>query len=36
MLPPPHQQVKDELQRFMEDVAPAFEGAHRVRAAAAQ
>jgi len=24
----PHQQVKDEMQRFMEDVAPAFEGAH--------
>ena len=24
----PHQQVKDELQRFMEEVAPAFEGSH--------
>ena len=32
----PHQQVKDELQRFMEEVAPAFEGKHRVRAVAAQ
>lgn len=29
----PHQQVKDEMQRFMEEVAPAFEGAHN-RAAA--
>jgi hypothetical protein len=24
----PHQQVKDELQRFMEEVAPAFDGSH--------
>ena len=31
-----HQQVKDELQRFMEQVAPAFEGKHLGRAAAAQ
>jgi len=26
----PHGQVKDEMQRFMEEVAPAFEGAHKV------
>jgi hypothetical protein len=25
----PHVQVKDEMQRFMEEVAPAFEGAHK-------
>jgi alkanesulfonate monooxygenase SsuD/methylene tetrahydromethanopterin reductase-like flavin-dependent oxidoreductase (luciferase family) len=25
----PHAQVKDEMQRFMEEVAPAFEGAHK-------
>ena len=25
----PHQQVKDEMQRFMEEVAPSFEGSHR-------
>jgi alkanesulfonate monooxygenase SsuD/methylene tetrahydromethanopterin reductase-like flavin-dependent oxidoreductase (luciferase family) len=29
----PHQQVKDEMERFMREVAPAFEGAHRQRAA---
>jgi alkanesulfonate monooxygenase SsuD/methylene tetrahydromethanopterin reductase-like flavin-dependent oxidoreductase (luciferase family) len=29
----PHSQVKDEMARFMEEVAPAFEGAHRARAA---
>jgi alkanesulfonate monooxygenase SsuD/methylene tetrahydromethanopterin reductase-like flavin-dependent oxidoreductase (luciferase family) len=29
----PHQQVKDEMARFMSEVAPAFEGAHRQRAA---
>src|SRR5262247_2369041 len=29
----PHAQVKDEMDRFMRDVAPAFEGAHRQRAA---
>ena len=29
----PHQQVKDEMVRFMEEIAPAFEGAHRARAA---
>ena len=29
----PHQQVKDEMVRFMEAVAPAFEGAHKARAA---
>ena len=29
----PHQQVKDEMDRFMAEVAPAFEGAHRQRAA---
>ncbi len=29
----PHTQVKDEMDRFMRDVAPAFEGAHTVRAA---
>lgn len=30
----PHQQVKDELQRFVEEVAPAFEGSHKSSAAA--
>ena len=29
----PHAQVKDEMARFMSDVAPAFEGTHRQRAA---
>ena len=29
----PHQQVKDEMARFMTEVAPAFDGAHRQRAA---
>src|SRR5262249_60242250 len=29
----PHQQVKDEMGRFMEQVAPAFDGAHKQRAA---
>ena len=29
----PHGQVKDEMARFMTEVAPAFEGAHRARAA---
>jgi alkanesulfonate monooxygenase SsuD/methylene tetrahydromethanopterin reductase-like flavin-dependent oxidoreductase (luciferase family) len=29
----PHQQVKDEMDRFMREVAPAFEGAHKRRAA---
>ena len=29
----PHQQVKDEMARFMSEVAPAFEGAHKRRAA---
>ena len=29
----PHQQVKDEMARFMAEMAPAFEGAHRARAA---
>jgi alkanesulfonate monooxygenase SsuD/methylene tetrahydromethanopterin reductase-like flavin-dependent oxidoreductase (luciferase family) len=29
----PHAQVKDEMARFMAEVAPAFEGAHRARAA---
>src|SRR3954449_9773525 len=29
----PHQQVKDEMERFMREVAPAFEGAHKQRAA---
>jgi len=31
----PHQQVKDEMARFMEEVAPAFEGKHLERHAAA-
>lgn len=30
----PHQQVKDEMARFMEEVAPAFEGKHIQRRAA--
>jgi alkanesulfonate monooxygenase SsuD/methylene tetrahydromethanopterin reductase-like flavin-dependent oxidoreductase (luciferase family) len=29
----PHQQVKEEMARFMEEVAPAFRGAHKVPAA---
>jgi alkanesulfonate monooxygenase SsuD/methylene tetrahydromethanopterin reductase-like flavin-dependent oxidoreductase (luciferase family) len=29
----PHVQVKDEMARFMAEVAPAFEGAHRAQAA---
>ncbi len=29
----PHNQVKDEMARFMAEVAPAFEGAHNARAA---
>ena len=29
----PHAQVKDEMERFMREVAPAFEGAHKQRAA---
>jgi hypothetical protein len=29
----PHAQVKDEMDRFMREVAPAFEGKHRQRAA---
>jgi alkanesulfonate monooxygenase SsuD/methylene tetrahydromethanopterin reductase-like flavin-dependent oxidoreductase (luciferase family) len=29
----PHQQVKDEMARFMSEVAPAFDGAHKQRAA---
>src|SRR5262245_60736670 len=29
----PHQQVKDEMDRFMAEVAPAFDGAHTRRAA---
>ncbi len=29
----PHQQVKDEMERFMREVAPAFDGAHKRRAA---
>ncbi len=28
----PHAQVKEEMARFMSEVAPAFEGAHRLRA----
>jgi len=30
----PHPQVKDEMQRFMEEVAPAFRGSHRRQRAA--
>jgi hypothetical protein len=26
----PHAMVKEQMQRFMTDVAPAFEGAHRM------
>jgi hypothetical protein len=29
----PHAQVKDEMERFMREVAPAFEGKHRRQAA---
>src|SRR5262249_6985627 len=29
----PHSQVKDEMARFMAEVAPAFEGKHKQRAA---
>jgi hypothetical protein len=29
----PHQQVKDEMDRFMQEVAPAFDGAHKQQAA---
>ena len=29
----PHNQVKDEMDRFMREVAPAFDGAHKQRAA---
>jgi alkanesulfonate monooxygenase SsuD/methylene tetrahydromethanopterin reductase-like flavin-dependent oxidoreductase (luciferase family) len=29
----PHTQVKEEMDRFMRDVAPAFEGAHNRRVA---
>jgi hypothetical protein len=29
----PHAQVKDEMDRFMREVAPAFDGAHKRRAA---
>jgi hypothetical protein len=29
----PHAQVKDEMARFMAEVAPAFDGAHKRRAA---
>ena len=29
----PHNQVKDEMARFMAEVAPAFDGAHKLRAA---
>ena len=29
----PHAQVKDEMDRFMREVAPAFEGQHKRRAA---
>lgn len=30
----PHEQVKDEMARFMEEVAPEFEGSHLKRRAA--
>ncbi len=30
----PHNQVKDEMARFMEEVAPAFKGKHKKRRAA--
>ena len=29
----PHQQVKDEMARFMDEVAPAFDGKHKIRRA---
>jgi hypothetical protein len=29
----PHTQVKEEMDRFMHEVAPAFDGAHKRRAA---
>jgi hypothetical protein len=29
----PHSQVKEEMDRFMREVAPAFAGAHRTQAA---
>jgi len=29
----PHSQVREEMDRFMREVAPAFVGAHRTRAA---
>jgi len=29
----PHAQVKEEMERFMHEVAPAFEGKHKIRAA---
>jgi len=29
----PHSQVKDEMARFMAEVAPTFEGAHKQAAA---
>ncbi len=29
----PHSQVKEEMDRFMREVAPAFTGAHRTQAA---
>ncbi len=32
----PHSQVLDEMQRFMEDVAPAFAGDHKRADAAAE
>jgi hypothetical protein len=30
----PHQQVKDEMDRFMREVAPNFQGKHNARRAA--
>jgi hypothetical protein len=32
----PHTQVKEEMARFMEEVAPAFEGSHKKARAAAE
>jgi hypothetical protein len=29
----PHTQVKEEMERFMREVAPSFEGKHKLRAA---
>ena len=29
----PHNQVKEEMERFMREVAPAFDGAHKEHAA---